>query len=241
MLKQETKGADMDDHMTNQRTALLDAALVLVPFDGWTETTFQGACRDAKIPEETAKSLFPRGAIDLAVAYHKRGDEIMLQKLAEAHPESMGIREKITAAVRFRLEAADDKEIVRRGTTLFSLPLNAALGAQLIWGTADAIWTALGDTSNDINWYSKRASLSAVYGATVLYWLGDDSDGHQATWEFLDRRIENVMQVEKFKAQVRENPMLTRLLAGPNWLMSHVKAPKTTARDDLPGHWTTKN
>ena len=179
----------MADHTTNQGATLLDAALVHVPFDGWTETTFRAACRDTGIPEETAKSLFPRGALDLAVAYHKRGDEVMLQRLAAADTESMGIRDKITAAIRFRLEAAGDKEIVRRGSTLFALPQNAVLGAQLIWGTADAIWTALGDTSDDINWYSKRASLSAVYGATVLYWLGDDSDGHQATWDFLDRRI----------------------------------------------------
>jgi ubiquinone biosynthesis protein COQ9 len=84
---------------------------------------------------------------------------------------------------------------------------HAADGARAIWGTADAIWTALGDTSDDMNWYSKRASLSAVYGATVLFWLGDDSTGHQATWDFLDRRIEGVMRFEKAKAAMAANPL----------------------------------
>jgi ubiquinone biosynthesis protein COQ9 len=90
-----------------------------------------------------------------------------------------------------------------------------------------------------VNWYTKRATLSAVYSSTVLYWLGDTSDGHQATWEFLDRRIDNVMQIEKVKAQVRNSPTLSKLLTGPNWLLSHVKAPSRVPKMDLPGSWTS--
>ncbi len=111
--------------------------------------------------------------------------------------------------------------------------MHAADGARAIWGTADAIWTALGDTSNDLNWYTKRATLSGVYGATVLYWLGDDSSEHQATWDFLDRRIEQVMQVEKLKASFRENPLGKALMSGPGKLFSSIRAPQQ--RDDLPG------
>ena len=86
-----------------------------------------------------------------------------------------------------------------------------------------------------MNWYTKRATLSAVYGSTVLYWLGDETPGHSATWEFLDRRIDNVMQIEKAKAQVRDNPVLSKLMAGPNALLSQIRAPRQ--RDDLPGQW----
>jgi ubiquinone biosynthesis protein COQ9 len=141
-------------------------------------------------------------------------------------------RDRIAAAVRARLELAD-RELVRRGTTLFSLPLHAADGARAIWGTADRIWTALGDTSENINWYTKRATLSAVYGATVLYWLGDDSSQHQATWDFLDRRIEQVMQIEKLKASFRENPLGRAFFAGPGRLFDGIRAPRP--QDDLPG------
>ena len=109
----------------------------------------------------------------------------------------------------------------------------------MLWGTVDAIWTALGDTSDDINWYSKRTILSGVYSSTILFWLGDDSYDGQATWDFLDRRIENVMQFEKVKATFRENPLLKGLMAGPNWLGSRIKAPK--ARDDMPGVWNPPN
>ena len=135
--------------------------------------------------------------------------------------------------MRLRLEAIADKEAVRRATSLFALPQHAGEGAKLIWGTADDIWDVLQDSSRDVNWYSKRATLSAVYGATVLFWLGDESPGHAATWAFLDRRIENVMQIELAKAKIRDNKPLSAALAGPLWLLGKIKAPRM--RDDLPG------
>ena len=65
--------------------------------------------------------------------------------------------------------------------------------ARSTWRTVDAIWHGLGDRSVDFAYYTKRATLGYVYGATVLCWLGDDSEDHTETWSFLDRRIEDVM------------------------------------------------
>ncbi len=217
---------------------LLDAALMHVAFDGWSEATFKAAIADSEVDATAARTACPRGAVDLALAFHARGDEAMLERITTEDMSAMRFRDRIAAAVRYRLEAVEDKEAVRRGTTLFSLPPYAPDGAKAIWGTCDKIWTALGDTSDDVNWYTKRATLSGVYGATVLFWLGDDSPGHDATWAFLDRRIDNVMQIEKVKAQVRENPFLSRVMAGPNFFLSKIKAPNRMPRSDLPGSWT---
>ncbi|WP_299048480.1 COQ9 family protein [uncultured Tateyamaria sp.] len=220
------------------KAALLDAALMHVPFDGWSEVTFTAAARDAGIDMTMARAICPRGAVDLALAYHARGDAAMVARMqSDDLPDRF--RDKIAAGVRFRIEAVTDKEAVRRGTTLFALPMHAADGARAIWGTADKIWMTLGDTSDDVNWYTKRATLSGVYSATVLYWLGDDSTDNQATWAFLDRRIDDVMQIEKVKAQVRDNKALSTLLAGPNWVLSQIKAPSRGAASDLPGSWSS--
>ncbi|WP_415921970.1 COQ9 family protein [Tateyamaria sp. SN6-1] len=217
---------------------LLDAALMHVPFDGWSEASFCAASTDADITPALARAVCPRGAVDLALAYHARGDAQMAARLCEETlPDRF--RDKIAAAVRFRIEAVEDKEAVRRGTTLFALPMHAADGAKAIWGTADLIWTTLGDQSDDINWYTKRATLSGVYSATVLYWLGDDSLDNQSTWDFLDRRIDEVMQIEKVKAQVRDNKLLSGLFAGPSWLLDRIKAPGRAERNDMPGRWTS--
>lgn len=224
---------ERENTMETAKDRLLDAALPHVAFDGWSETTLRAAMSDSQTPEGLGRALFPRGGVDMAIAYHQRGDAAMVERLAATDLTALRFRDRISTAVRFRLEAVADRELARRGSALFSLPGHAADGARAIWGTADAIWTALGDTSRDINWYSKRATLSAVYASTLLFWLGDQSDGHQASWDFLDRRIENVMQIEKLKAGFRENPLGKALLAGPLKILERIHAPER--RDDLPG------
>lgn len=218
---------------------LLAAITPHVPFDGWSPRAFRMAVAESGVDRAAADAVCPRGAVDLAVAYHKVGDAEMVRRLHDADMGQMRFRDRITAAVRFRLEAVEDKELVRRGSTLFALPMYGAEGARLVWSTADLIWDTLGDTARDYNWYTKRATLAGVYSSTVLYWLGDDSDDHARSWAFLDRRIEDVMRIEKAKAQVRDTKMLQPLLTGAEWALSWVKAPDRTPRTDMPGSWKT--
>lgn len=225
---------DAENNMNAAKSRILAAAMAHVPFDGWSEITLRAALRDSQMADAVGAGLFPRGGVDLAIAYHQRCDAALMDALAAADMAAMRFREKITHAVQLRLNLAD-KEAVRKGATLMGLPHHAPEGAALIWGTADAIWTALGDTSDDVNWYTKRATLSAVYGATVLFWLGDISDQHTETWAFLDRRIENVMHFEKIKAGFRENRLGQAVFAGPLKLLERISAPK--GRQDLPGRF----
>jgi len=221
-----------DNSMDTAKSRLLTAALAHVPFDGWSDITLRAAVADSGMAAGLAAGLFPRGGVDMAAAYHKWGDQILRDELAQADLTALRFREKVTHAVRLRLEMVD-KEAVRRGVALFALPQHAIEGAALIWGTADTIWTALNDTSRDINWYTKRATLSAVYSATVLYWLGDISDNNADTWAFLDRRIENVMQFEKIKAGFGQNRIGQALSKGPLKIFQRITAPMTS--NDLPG------
>ena len=214
----------------------LDAALVHVPFDGWSEATFAAAAADIGVTVVALRAVCPRGAADLAAAYHRRGDDLMLARMASEDLSALRYSDRVAAAVRFRLQTVTDTEILRRGVAFYALPQHASEGAALIWGTADKIWMALGDTSDDLNWYSKRAILSGVYGSTVLYWLGDASEGHAATWAFLDRRIEDVMRFEKFKSGVKDNPALKPLTGLAETLFGGIRAPGA-ARTDLPGRW----
>lgn len=219
------------------KARLLEAAKLEVPFEGWSAATFSAAIRATGIDPALARAVFPRGGVDLALAFHEAGDREMLRRLEETDMSGMRFSDKVALAVRYRLEAAEDKELVRRGMTLFALPQYAVDGAQALWRTADRIWTALGDTSDDVNWYTKRATLSGVYGATVLYWLGDDSEGDARTWAFLDRRINDVMQVEKVKAQARDNRFVAGLMKGPLAFLGNIKPPRGPD-PDMPGRWS---
>jgi len=224
------------DHLDAARAALVEAALSHVTFDGWSEATLSAAIEDAGVDPALARLALPRGAVDLALAYHREGDAAMLARFAATDTASLRIREKIATLVRLRIEAAEDREVIRKGLAFFAMPAHAADGSAALWGTADQMWCALGDSSKDFNWYSKRAILSGVYSATLLYWLGDDSPDKRASWSFLDRRIENVMQFEQAKAKLRATPLWKALENGPGQLFSKIRAPGRTPRDDLPGH-----
>ncbi len=220
------KGYVMTDDI---QARLLDAALGHVPFDGWGDVTFKAAIADAGLEPEDARAVCPRGAVDLAVAYHLRGDGLMVEQMQGEGFADLRYSEKVAAAVWYRLQAVQDKELVRRGMTLFSMPRYSADAARLIWGTADRIWDELGDTSDDINWYSKRTILSGVYSSCVLYWLGDTSEDDEATQAFIDRRIGDVMRFEKFKASARKSPVLGGIMSGVGAVLSGIKAPSRGA------------
>lgn len=222
------------DHIALTRAKVLESAMPHVVFDGWSAETLAAAIADSGVDEGLAALAFPRGAVDLALAFHYDGDRRLAEAMAAADMSSLRYSEKIAQGVRMRLQLAEGhREAVRRGSALFALPIHAADGAKAIWNTADTIWNALGDTSRDVNWYTKRATLSAVYSSAVLFWLGDDSGG-EATNEFIDRRIANVMQFEKFKATMRGNALVKAFMAGPGKVLDKVTAPGE-APQDLPG------
>ncbi len=232
-----TELRDSEDEI---RRAVIAAALPHVPFDGWTDRTLASAVEDAGVDAGLARLAFPRGGIDLLLAFHYDRDAALRDRLADGSLAGLRFRDRVAEAIYLRLDlVAADREAVRRGVSLLALPNHAADGARAIWHTADTIWTALGDTSRDFNWYTKRTTLSAVYSSALLYWLGDTTPGASATREFIGRRIDNVMQFEEVKARVARNPLASALMKGPARLLDRIKAPEA-ARSDLPGSWPRK-
>lgn len=217
--------------------ALLDAALRHVAFDGWSAATMAAAAADAGLSETDARELAPRGAIDLVAALHRRGDSEMKERLANADLASFRFRDRVAKALKVRLDAMPDQQVARRTAAFLSVPIHAPEGAKLVWGTSDMIWNALGDTSRDGNWYTKRATLSGVFGSTLLYWLGDESPDHAATNAFIDRRIDDVMQIESLKGKLRQNPFTRPFMDAQAALFGRFLAPNGQEDPGLPGRW----
>ena len=218
---------------------LMLAALPNVAFDGWSNSTFAAACREADISERKARLFCPRGALDLAIAFHKWGDDQFETAFKKKKISELKVREKIRKAVELRIKLASDKEAVRRGVVLFALPIHAFEGSHLIWDTSDLIWELIGDNTEDFNWYSKRAILSAVYASTVLYWLGDNSEGSEETWHFLDRRIEDVMKFETAKVQFKTNKFTKEFNGLAEKFLKTIKRPSRNIDPNLPGYLDT--
>jgi len=187
------------------RRPLLEAALPHAPFDGWSDRVLTLSAHDLGLDPALARLAFPGGAgdmIDLLADIHDRD---MQHLCPDETLNRLKIRQKITLLVRTRLEVEQDiREAVRRAVTFLSLPQNSPTGAKILYRTVDTMWKAIHDPSTDFNYYTKRLTLSAVYSSTLLYWLNDETENYQDTWDFLDRRIDNVMQFEKTKAGFRK-------------------------------------
>jgi ubiquinone biosynthesis protein COQ9 len=186
------------------RDRLADAVASEAVFEGWSRAALAAASRRLELPAGEADRLFPGGPVQVLIHVSERADVRTVEDMEKEGVADLKVRDRIRSAVRIRLERhAGDREAARRALALLSLPFNAGLALKLLYRTVDAMWYAAGDNSTDFNFYTKRATLAGVYSATLLFWLNDRSAGSEATWAFLDRRIDDVMKIEKLKSQVR--------------------------------------
>jgi len=189
----------IDDEMA----AVIDALLAQVPFDGWTETSLRQALKSLGQAPEDAKLIFPGGAGEMIEAFCALADARMEQAAIAADLAAYRLPARVRAVLSLRFEQnRPHKEAIRRALAVLSLPQNARHAARTVAATVDAIWHAAGDTSADFSWYTKRGILAAVYSATLLYWLRDNSEDDEATLLFLDRRLENAAWIGKTRKRI---------------------------------------
>ena len=175
------------------RETLMLAALGHVPFDGWTATALNAGAKDVDMPAGDVARLFPGGLADVIALFSAWADARMADAMGAADAAALRLHERVALGVRARLIAlAPHREAARRAATFLALPPNAPLAARLLYRTVDTIWRAAGDRPTDFSYYTKRAILAGVYGATLLHWFDDRSENFAATWGFLDRRLADV-------------------------------------------------
>lgn len=170
-----------------------------VPFDGWTHKAAAAAATRLGLDPAIVTLAFPK-AIDMIDCWAMLIDEKMAAACDNDGFRALKVREKITQAICCRLDISDP-EVARRALAVLAFPVNALRAARISWRTADSIWRVAGDTASDFSHYSKRMTAAAIYSATMLYFIDDDSEGHTKTRAFLDRRIADVMRFEAQKAR----------------------------------------
>ena len=84
------------------------------------------------------------------------------------------------------------------------MPSNFQQTYNILWKFADDIWTLSGDRyfifiyfirDLDHNYQTKRIIFISNYASSEVFMLTDMSENYQETWNFLNRRIENVIVV----------------------------------------------
>ena len=203
------------------RDAILKAALKIAPFEGWTNLTLKRAVRDAGYPDGSGELYFEDGIADLLNHWSDALNAQTSQDIGHLDLDSLKIRERVTQGVLLRLQAIGPyEEAARRASSRLILPDLASTGVRQIWKAADTVWRAIGDTSTDANYYSKRVILSSVIGATLPVWLSDQSDDKAIARTFLEARIENVMEFEKLKWRVKS---LTKNMPEPAEILGQLR------------------
>lgn len=180
------------------RERVVAAALPDVAFDGWSMTALRAGAAAAGCAEADAAVLFPRGPIEAVEVHLAVSDRRMAEAFAALDLASAGTTGRVRTAIRLRLEQnAPHREAVRHALALLALPPHAPLALRSLYGTVDLIWHLAGDRATDFSFYTKRALLAGVYGATVPVWLDDRTEDLSVTFDFLDRRLRDVGRLPK--------------------------------------------
>lgn len=186
-------------------------------FDGWNRAALGNAAAEAGLDAGMVELAFPGGAMDMIDAWFAWVDSEMARAVPAEELAAMKVRDRIMTLVEARLALlVREREALRRAQAIMAMPLNLAKAGRLGWRAADQMWRLAGDTAMDFNHYSKRAILAGVYGATLLVFLDDDSDGWAETRAFLGRRIDGIIRFEhtkqQWKARSQRRPSLARFV-----------------------------
>jgi ubiquinone biosynthesis protein COQ9 len=203
-----TKADDLHgayDHVVHpDAAAIIAAALVHIPFDGWTSEALVAGAAEAGFTADNVARLFPGGAVDAVVMHSALADAAMIEAFEAMADKPDRVHLMIREMILIRLDqVAAHKEAVRRGLTLLAVPANALASARALYATVDAMWRAAGQRDTDISFYTKRATLAAVYSATLLAWIADTSGERAVIEGFLDRRLQDVARIPKASAPIR--------------------------------------
>jgi len=187
----------------------------LAVFEGWNDAMMDKATRAAGFDDVLHwQRVFPNGAQDVLDAYSDHINQQLIDA-ENAHHESFSelkLRNKMVWLLRTRLELqAPHKEALRRAAGSALIPTHTLDAGSRLWRAVDTCWHIVGDTSVDMNYYTKRLTLAQVYVTTLAYWFHDTSDNHHETTAFLTRRIGNIMAFHAWKAKASKN--LSHLLS----------------------------
>ena len=184
----------------SQREALLEAMLPDVAFDGWSRAALRGAARRLGITAGEALALFPGGAGDLVAGFSRWADRRMLDRLEALPLDGLRVPERVALAIGVRLDIIEPwREALRRALAVLALPHHVPLALRLTYETIDAIWYAAGDNATDFSFYTKHATLAAIYLAAMLFWLDDRSQGFVDTRAFIERRLSGVARLGRVR------------------------------------------
>lgn len=209
------KSAEIDgehqEKVQKIRVQILDASLQFVSKHGWSVESIQCGAESINYPG-VAHGLFPSGAIELIQHFYLKCNRELIEKLQEelsstgidsdGKPKPVEVpnpRDFSIKAIRMRLEMIQPFiDTWPQAIGFMTLPQNVPASLAQLLTLVDDICYCAGDRSVDIGWYTRRIGIASIYKMVELFMLQDKSVDHQKTWEFLERRVDEGIQLQEF-------------------------------------------
>ncbi len=198
---QQPKQSAARPKIGDQKQQLFLATLKHAGKHGFSLAAIHAGEDDMRMDRNKAHLLFSNPQRDLLKYFLAWSNEQLADKLRDLPKKQWKVREKVSYGVSKKLELLTPyRDAEKQALLLTARPMYADLSLKTLYDTCDIIWRGAGDTSTDWNFYTKRTLLAGVYTTTLLFWLRDESEDYEDTWQFLSRRIDNVMAINKIKA-----------------------------------------
>lgn len=206
-----TSSTEDQEKIQKLRSDILDAALQFVPKHGWSLDAIVQGAESINYPG-VAHGIFPNGGIELIHHFYAKCNRELIAKLRQEFSESTEKSENQTKiveqpspkdfaikAIRLRLEMIIPyKETWPQALATMTLPQNVPKSLAQLLTLVDDICYCAGDRHVDMGWYTRRIGIASIYKMVEVYLLQDKSPGHQQTWEFLERRMDEGIQIQEF-------------------------------------------
>ncbi|XP_041048388.1 ubiquinone biosynthesis protein COQ9, mitochondrial isoform X4 [Carcharodon carcharias] len=196
---QKAEGFESEEELRQQ---LLSAALEFVPSFGWSlEAVAEGAKVLDLSPAVTG--MLSHGPGDLVLHFVCQCNKQLSEQLTEQHHQVQAGQQEAKKTDGFVKDAVEARlrmvipyiDTWPQAMSILLLPQNIAESLRNLTNMVDEIWYYAGDRSTDSNWYTKRAILAGIYNTTELVLVQDSSPDYEDTWNFLQNRVNDAVNV----------------------------------------------
>lgn len=206
----QSKAEPTEDHekIQNVRNDILEASLKYVKTHGWSPEAIAHGAESIDYPG-VIHGMFPNGGIELIHYFYTKCNRELIEQLQKelsvtidenGKPiEKPSPRDFAIRAIRLRLEMIIPyKDSWPQAIAMMTLPQNVPTSLAQLLTLVDDICYCAGDRSVDIGWYTRRIGIASIYKVVELYLLQDKSPEHKQSWEFLERRMDEGIQIQEF-------------------------------------------
>ncbi|XP_071767352.1 ubiquinone biosynthesis protein COQ9, mitochondrial [Centroberyx gerrardi] len=209
---QDQSGEQGEEYETEEQlqARVLTAALEFVPLHGWSMEAIAAGAETLGL-SSASTGMFHNGAGDLVLHFIAQCNSQLTEILAEQHNQVQLGQAEPKETADFLRDAVETRlrmhipyiETWPQAMSILLLPHNIPDSLKHLSTLVDDMWYYAGDRSTDLNWYTKRAALTGIYNTTELVMVQDSSPDFQDTWNFLDNRIQDVVNMAGTAKQVQ--------------------------------------